>query len=261
MGFFGRSKKVKGDIPQSKPIDQRLPQSPPAQYQPTSVSLSQIPGPQWYANGGYPTPPGFQPAGLLPPPPGWSPPSQPASHYQQLQPYAPVVVNQHYYLSPPPAPRNAQAPQTGGRSLSKLNLGSVVDLAEGLCPRAALPQLFDDGLPSWHHYRTQLLNQSAALYDQISSRFDDVVTLIDRDRYVGSEKNTVLYQPGMAPPPPIGSPSGPALAKGPKKSSSRNQPKGQTTALATSVMSDSYFAKVDLYANSRLPMHLPPFKL
>lgn len=261
MGFFGRSKKDKGPTPQSKPIDQRLPRPSPPQYQPPSVPLSQIPGP-WYADGAYPPPPAsFRPAGLLPPPPGWSPPTHPPSHYQQLQPYAPVVVNQHYYLSAPPGPQKSQAPHTGGSSLSKLNLGSVVNLAEGLCPRAVIPQLFDDGLPSWHHYRTQLLNQSAALYDQISSRFDDVVTLIDRDRYVGSEKNTVLYQPGMAPPPPAGSPSGQAPAKGAKKGHSRNQPKGQTTALATSVMSDSYFAKVDLYANSRLPMHLPPFKL
>lgn len=251
MGFFSRSKKVKGDRPQSPPKDQRQSQRVPTQFQPPSQTSG-----RWYSKQAYPAPPpSFQPAGLLPPPPGWSP--QP----QQGQPYGPLVVNQHYYLSPPPPFQQPQPQHGGGGTLSKLNLGSVVDLAEGLCPRTGLPQLFDDGLPSWHNYRTQILNQGAALYDQISSRFDDVVTLIDRDRYVGSEKHNVPHQPVMTTPPPAPSPAGRGSEKVTKKSYARNQPKGQTTALATSVMSDSYFAKVDLYANSRLPMHLPPFKL
>ena len=261
MGFFDRSKKVKKDVPGGPPKDQPL---APIEFQAPPLPLRpQLAGPWCTADGTSPSSLALQPTRALALAPGWHgvPPQPPPQHHQQCGPYAPIVVNQHYYFSPPQPFQQPQWPQNNSASLSKLNLGSVINLAEELCPRTRIPVLFDDGLPSWHHYRTQLLNQSAALYDQISSSFDHVVTSIDRDRYGGNEKNSFLYQPSLAPPPVAGPPLEGAPAKRGKKGQSKKGQKGQTTAVTAFAVSDSYFAKVDLYANSRLPLHLPPFKL
>ena len=155
-----------------------------------------------------------------------------------------------------------QRPQTSNGALGKLNLGSMVNLANEVIP-GNLPQFFDDGLPRWHGYGSQLLNQSAALVDQISDRFNEVLTRIDGDRYAGHEKDLFTYQPGLVPPhgPPSVVTTDRVLPKKNKKDHTKDHPKGQTTAVAASVISGGYFAKVDMYANSRLPMNLPPLKL
>jgi hypothetical protein len=41
----------------------------------------------------------------------------------------------------------------------------------------------------------------------------------------------------------------------------KDNPKVQTTAVAGTLISGNYFAKVDMYANSRLPLNLPPLQL
>ncbi len=149
-----------------------------------------------------------------------------------------------------------------------MNLSSVVDLADSMLPAANIPQLFDDGLPVWHGYGSRLVNQSAALCDQISTRFGNLMTLIDRDGYQGDEKDLFLCRPGWQQP--IASTNGSSSSNSsdagpPMKTSTKNQskdhPKGQTTAVAASVLSGDYFAKVELYANSKLPMKLPPLDL
>ncbi|KAJ9134626.1 Alpha/Beta hydrolase protein [Pleurostoma richardsiae] len=213
----------------------------------------------------------FQPAEYLPPlSGGWNAachPPPPPPPYQYQQRYPPLVVNQHYYLMAPPGPAPQQT-QTGRHALDKLNLGSVVNLANDVLP-GSIPSLFDDGLPVWHGYGSELLNQSAALVDRISERFNDVVTLIDRERYGGYEKALFSFQPqptskvpGHDTPSPIGTTNEKNLVpKKPKKGHSKDHPKGQTSAGAATVTSGGYFAKVELYANSRLPMHLPPLNL
>jgi hypothetical protein len=214
----------------------------------------------------------FQPAGYLPAPAGWNPP--PPQHpppYGYHRPYQPIVVNQHYYIHPPP--NYDYHHHNGGASnpLNKLGLGSVVNLAKDVVPATvnALPQLYDDGLSAWHGYGSQLLNQTAALYDQISSRFNHVMTVIDQEACSGNETELFSYQPVGVPGPqlPPRPPSEDAtLDKGgvgpkEKKKKGRDAPKGQTTAVAASVVSGNYFAKVDLYSNSRLPSRLPKVKL
>jgi hypothetical protein len=138
----------------------------------------------------------------------------------------------------------------------------MVDLANDIVPGNFVHQVFDDGLPRWHCHATQLLNQGAALYDQISTRFNDVMTMIDHDKFAGNEKDLFSYQTPAASSPNSVSVA-PRADKGgqPKKSNKKDAPKGQTTAVASSLISGSYFAKVELYANSRLPMDLPPLKL
>ena len=146
-----------------------------------------------------------------------------------------------------------------------MNLSSVVDLADSMLPAANIPQLFDDGLPVWHGYGSRLVNQSAAVCDQISTRFGNLMTLIDRDGYQGDEKDLFLCRPGWQLASTNSGSSNGSDAGPPMKTSTKNQskdhPKGQTTAVAASVLSGDYFAKVELYANSKLPMKLPPMDL
>lgn len=125
-------------------------------------------------------------------------------------------------------------------------------------------QTLNDGLPRWHSYGTQFLNQTAAMYDQIYSSFNDVMTLIDRDKYVGNENDLFTYESNL--PPPSSEPSQQVVThKGPVKKSKKEVPKdtskAQTKAIASSLASRGYFAKVELYANSKLPPNLPPLRL
>lgn len=273
MGFFDLSRKVKKsspDIPQgpgekgSTSSPPAYHQSPPPQQAPQQVP-QQVPQQPWQNQGTGQQPP-FQPAGYLPPPPNWngSPPARPPPQpYPYPQTWPPIIVNQHYYLSPPAMPPQQLLHKRSG-PLSKLGFDSVVDLADQVFPAANFPQLFDDGLPPWHGYGSQLLNQGAAMYDQIFHRFNDVMTSIDRDRLSGNEGDLFTYQPvptnqqGPTSPGPSGTE---ASAKKTKKDHVKDHHKGQTTAVAASVISGSHFAKVELYANSKLPMNLPPLKL
>lgn len=265
MGFFGwstASRKTKKDSPPVPPKDTRWgpphhkPRPPPP---PSHLQRG------WYPSDPYHLPPP-QPIGLLPAPPGWVP-SPPSSHYQTPGPYPPpIVVNQHhYYLGPPPpgGPPVQHPPSTN--PTSKLNLGSVLNLAKEMCPGAGILQkTIDDNVPGLQGCGTQLLNQSAALYDQISDRFNNVMTLIDGDQYKGNEKDLFAWQPPtQAPPHPtsVVKSGEKGLAKTKQKSKTKDQPKGQTTAVAASVISSNFFAKVELYANSKLPLDLPPLRL
>ena len=250
MGFFSSKKK----------------QAQPSSH-PQHIAKLQPPG--RHANS--PSNP-FPTAGLLLPPPappyGWNhprpggPPAQIPHHGQDSRYYPPIIVNQHYYLSPPvpPRPSNVYPTSGGGDSLSKLHLGSTSDLIQ--LPANAINQLVDDGLPRWHAYGTQLINQGAAFYAQISSKFDDVMTLIDRDKFLGNENDLFVYQqPAHAsqfPPPDTKHHS--ANAKGGRAKKNKDQPKGQATPAVVSAVSGGYFAKVDLYVNSKLPLDLPPFR-
>ncbi|KAK1655041.1 Alpha/Beta hydrolase protein [Colletotrichum phormii] len=107
------------------------------------------------------------------------------------------------------------------------------------------------------------------------------MTLIDRDRMVGNEKALFTYQNGgggasgavqtTSSPPGDGRRSGGGGGGGGKsdksgqrkksKETSSSGSKGQSAAVATCMVSGGYFAKVELYANSKLPMNLPPLRL
>lgn len=171
-----------------------------------------------------------------------------------------IVINQHYYMAPVPSSGGAEmgtgkirlaasAPQYTG----KLNLGSVVNLATDLLP-LNIPRLFDDGRTSCHTPGPTLLNQGAALYDQLSSTFDNIMTAIDRDHYEGIEASWCAYN--------AASTSTLAASRDvSQREGTRDYSKGPTTGMVASLMSKNYFAKVDFYANSKLPLNLPPMKL
>lgn len=249
MGFFVRSKKVKKNSPSSKDRGQA-----PSHYQPPPPpSAHALP---WHPDGSY-----QQPAGRLPPPPGWSETPQPQPLYQQSRPYPPIIVNQHHYYlggASPPSSQVSTRPCPLNTSFGRLNLGSAVDLAKDLCQSTGIPQLLNDTLPVWHQCGGQLVKQGNTMADQIIHEFDNMLTMIDQGRYNGKEQDIFTWQPPQAPAPV------PLTEKGRSRSRRRDHrkdhPKGQTTT-AAAVVSESFFAKVDRYANSRLPLNLPPLKL
>lgn len=204
----------------------------------------------------------FQPAGYLPPP---SYPYQQQQYHQQ----PPIVVNQHYYLLPaPPFKDDNQDPQQpNGCALTKMVLGSAINLTSQVMPHV-LPAFLEEGYPARDACGAHLLNQSTAAVDQIRDRFNDIMTLIDRERYCGNEKELFICQPSSAnsSSSDVSSSQGNNPTAKPKKTHAGKKdrdrpPKGQTTAVAATCISGSYFAKVELYANARLPMNLPPLKL
>ncbi|KAJ8106131.1 hypothetical protein ONZ43_g7168 [Nemania bipapillata] len=91
------------------------------------------------------------------------------------------------------------------------------------------------------------------------------MTLIDRDKFTGNENDLFMYQQ-----PSHSSSSSSSQSEdhhsivprgGQAKKKSKDTPKGQTSAVASSLLTGGYFAKVDLYANSRLPFDLPSFRV
>jgi hypothetical protein len=161
-------------------------------------------------------------------------------------------------MMPPPKPPR---PKKNGEKKSKLqsmSLISIPQFLEGDIPEC-IPgaYIFNDGIPAWHQAGTQYLNQAAALYDQISSKFNSIMTLIDGERFSGNVQDLSLYpapQWRSAPPPP-----GTAMVKsGKAKGNSKVE---ISSALGDLSGSSNYFAKVNLYANSKLPADLQPVKL
>ncbi|KAK3297174.1 Alpha/Beta hydrolase protein [Chaetomium fimeti] len=288
MGFFLRSKKVKKEAPSPRSKGQR----PPPQLQPPPPSPPTQP---FRPAGLLLPPPGWNDEGQSPPPyhqHGQYPPIIVNQHHYYLGPPPPKQA-----APPRQAPPPSQAPST---SLSKLNLSSAVDLAKevyqgteqllddglsawhnrgnqlvnqgnGVVDEVSnrvcqgTQQLLDGMLPSLHNCGGQLVHQGNAVVDEISHRFDNVLTKIDCGGYNGKEHDIFAWQSAQTPVQPP-SPELPAVQRTRSKSSSsrRSQgkahPKGQTTA-AAAVVSGSFFAKVDHYSNSRLPMNLPPLKL
>lgn len=148
--------------------------------------------------------------------------------------------------------------------LSKLIIGSAVNLADQLMP-GVVPAFLNDGLNLRGGECNQFAGPGAAELNQLGDRFNDVMTQIDRDRYAGNERDLFTYGPDSA----SDTSSTEVTTRGQLGKPRKNQPphkgnatsKGQTAAVAASVLSGNYFAKVELYANSRLPMDLPPLKL
>lgn len=88
-----------------------------------------------------------------------------------------------------------------------------------------------------------------ALRDLISTKFDAVITSIDGERFGGDEQELVIEDESQ---------SG---IRGGWGYGSRQVSRGANTAISTAVAGTNYFAKANLYANSRLPPNLPPLQL
>jgi hypothetical protein len=103
---------------------------------------------------------------------------------------------------------------------------------------------------------TQYLNQEAALCHLISSKFDTIITLIDGDKFSGDERELAVHQtqrPMWQQEQELTTDR--ALMK------SGNSKGMMSNSVSSALTTTNYFAKVNLYANSRLPPNLPPLKL
>lgn len=88
-----------------------------------------------------------------------------------------------------------------------------------------------------------------ALCDLISTKFDSVITSIDGEQFGGDEQELFIeddVQSGL---------------RGGWGLGSRQVSRGANRAITTAVVGTNYFAKVNLYANSKLPPNLPPLQL
>ncbi|KAF8856614.1 alpha/beta-hydrolase [Acephala macrosclerotiorum] len=164
--------------------------------------------------------------------------------------YQPVFVQQNV---PPPLP---QRPQQSG-IVSNFKLGSVANLlagnGTGECPAT---QFIQSGVSPLYLQGTQYVNQGAALIDLISSKFDTIITQIDGEGFSGDERELMVH----APPQPMLQQE--QAAEYTEKSVSKGKSKGMVNnSISSALTSANYFAKVNLYANSRLPPNLPPLKL
>jgi hypothetical protein len=248
MAIFGRSDK-NHKAPSKQPAPALYAAHPTHEYlhiQQPGSSAPQIPPRPQTSNG----------VQYAPIAPGWGPPPQ--SH-----PYQQVFVSN--YILPPSQPLQPTKPQRTGLNGRKFMSASAVDLPmilQGDVP-SCIPgaQIFNDGIPAWHRQGTQYLNQGAALYDLISSKFNAVVTMIDGENFSGDERELWVSRPSQpaqqwqvqqAPQPETSSR---------KVAKSKNKKKDDGCPIAAAVVSSNYFTKVNLYANSRLPPNLPMVKL
>jgi hypothetical protein len=238
MAIFGRSKK-------SKPTTTTSPQ-PQSNYNPEpnqSSSNAVISNPNWayveqrpnnpYGNG-Y----GQQSQGWLIAP---IPPQ-----------HQPVFLTQEYH------PPQSSKLYKGGGNLSTLKLASVVNLLSGDVPdRVPGAQYFNNGVPPLYTQGAQYINQGMALCDMISSKLDAVITLIDGERFSGDERELAVFtspQPMWQQEQQESGYSDREISRGRSKGMVNN-------SVSSALTSTNYFAKVNLYANSRLPFDLPPMKL
>ena len=88
-----------------------------------------------------------------------------------------------------------------------------------------------------------------ALCDLISTKFDAVITSIDSEQFGGEEQELLIQDDVQS-----GIRGGWGLG-------GRQVSRGANRAISTAVVGTNYFAKANLYANSRLPPNLPPLQL
>lgn len=116
----------------------------------------------------------------------------------------------------------------------------------------------NDGLSPFQRHGTQYLNQGAALFDQIATKLNEVITMIDEDRFNGHEDGLLVH---TKPQVHWGGDDDQQERSRGGRSKSKTRTKGKLITSNPSATSMNYFAKVNLYANSRLPPNLPPLKL
>lgn len=171
--------------------------------------------------------------------------AQASQSYLPLRPSSSQSSNRPYEANHQSSTNLASSypPHNDARWKSSLNVSVLKQ------PVNAASVSFTNLQDTLHSKSTCYLNQGAALCDLISSKFDAVITSIDGELFSGDETELVVYQPQY--------PQGSTLQI--------EQPRGVNNIYSSSSTNSSsgsnYFSKVWLYANSRLPPHLPPFKV
>lgn len=112
----------------------------------------------------------------------------------------------------------------------------------------------------------QLVTTTTAVYDQVATRLDNVMTMIDSEKFSGNEKDLFVCRTGSPQGDGVVSTRGSRAVASTDRSmgkSSRKPSKDRTKSqgTVTAAVSGNYFSKVELYANSKLPKNLPPLVL
>lgn len=146
-----------------------------------------------------------------------------------------------YPVQPPPGPLPQKSHSNLRGALASQAGKSVVQLT------TKTSQYLDQNRKS-----CQVLNQGAALCDIISSRLDAIITSMDGENFSGTDQDLWLPDESESHSPTSLSPE---AAYG-------RQPESQDfSSSTTNKKGSNHFSKVWLYTNSRLPPHLPPFKV
>jgi hypothetical protein len=184
-------------------------------------------------------------------------PSSYASPYgttpvQHVQPHASQSTIR--FASPPPMKTSNSGPfQEQWDKLDRMAVKSYSDLRNGACKGAS--KLTNNYIERPTHAvamkSMQALCHGAALCDVISNKFDAVINSIDGECFSGKEQDLLIYegqqQASYNPSPPPGE--------------VRNPAPNAARQMVGKEKGSNHFQKVWLYSNSRLPPHLPPFKV
>lgn len=95
---------------------------------------------------------------------------------------------------------------------------------------------------------TAAISSGAALCDIIQSKLNAVITSMDGEEFSGNEQDLIVYENQQTSPVSTSLPET-------SRAISKVQP-GTSRGVGS-----NHFSKVWLYANSRLPPHMPPFKV
>jgi len=177
-----------------------------------------------------------------------SPPPQP------VQPYASQSTIR--FASPPPQEPRGQGPfEQQWNSLDRMAAKSYLNLRDtaGKSVTKLTTNCIERPTAAVATKSMQTLCRGAALYDMISSKFDAVITSIDDDHFSGKEQDLMMefseqqQEEAQRTSPPLGEP--------------RRRRQHEVQSHSSSDKGSNHFSKVWLYSNSRLPPHLPPFKV
>ena len=169
-------------------------------------------------------------------------------------PYGSLYPSDHAVPALPPRPRPPPTlPLTANRApfpVPTINSGYGSSSSHNELSRLALEvQSYANDDSEERHEGQSLQAAHSTLHDRISSKFCAVITSIDGEEFAGRQEDLEIRDDEQ---------SGIRGGWGP---TSREVSRGANRAISSAVISTNYFAKANLYANSKLPPNLPPLKL
>ncbi|KAM3448341.1 hypothetical protein MY3296_007875 [Beauveria thailandica] len=214
---------------------------PPTAYAPSRRPAPPPPQPQHYSSPQYSSPPPLQHyPSSPPPPPRQYPATRPYPHHLYGNPHAsysqPVLL-------PPSAPARWPSQQQQQQQQ----------------PARPQPPRTNDsrvGMSRWADSVMHIADSAVRdVYDDVSARLDDVMTRIDRETMSSTEANLLLCYGDDEPEPQV-------IAAAAERALTRIGRGGAGGGQQQPSRSKaSRFAKVELYANSKLPLDMPPLAL
>ena len=245
MPLFGRSKKRKAKTKPGKPSGSFTGFASPQPFYPNPVYQSShhvLPQSSTWQ----PPPPHFPPQCLVP-----HPQTETTSYrYPTTQAHASAPYLPHYDSRPPPMPQRMGGQQAKWSSCQNLpnTIAKPCQIVNATVNRT-----------------TDYLNRGAALCDQAASKFNDVISLMDEENFAGNEQDlrlTYYQSPPSSPQLAVQTTNrgGPSKALVPSRKPAASRP-NQLPVTQKALTTSNVFEKASMYANSRLPSDLPPFRV